>query len=94
MDDDPYLKMIDDVWDKILLVYNTFRGKKQIIEFEVSEQKIYSYPADDYIRQLSERSRTPTRQMFADISQRNKFLLFVRDTPNRILRSYVFDLPE
>jgi hypothetical protein len=33
-------------------------------------------------------------QLFADISKRNKFLLFVRDNQNQRLRSYVFDLPE
>jgi hypothetical protein len=42
--DDPYLDMIDERWDSIVLVYDTFRGKDQIIEFDVLEQKIYSYP--------------------------------------------------
>ncbi|MCL4205373.1 MAG: hypothetical protein KJ000_23065 [Pirellulaceae bacterium] len=94
MNNDPYLDAIKNVWEEILLVYDTFRDKEQIIEFDVSDRKIYSYPAGDYIQQLSERSRESTLRLFADITKCNKFLLFVKDSQNRRLRSYVFDLPE
>jgi hypothetical protein len=88
MEDDPYLEMIDEQWDSIIAMYRTFAGKKQIIEYNVTTQKIYSYPTDDYIRTLSER----TRDMEA--TSRNQFLLFVKDTKKRRLRSYVLELPE
>ena len=35
MGDDPYLDMIGERWDDIVMVYDTFRGKDQIIEFDV-----------------------------------------------------------
>jgi hypothetical protein len=94
MQDDPYLDLIDEQWDNILTVYRTFQDKDQIIEFDTSEQKVYSYPAGDYIQALSERTREQTARQFAEAKERNQFLLFVKDSKNRRYRSYVFDLPE
>jgi hypothetical protein len=94
MKDDPYLDMIEEQWGNIVMVYRTFRGKDQIIEFDISEQKIYSYPAGDYIQTLSERTRDHTTGQFTEAKKGNQFLLFIKDTKNRRLRSYVFDVPE
>ena len=91
MKDDPYVDMIDEQWDNIVMLYQTFRGKDHIIEYGVTEQKIYSYPADEYVRTLSERTRDQTARQFAEATRCNQFLLFVKDTKNRRLRSYVFD---
>ena len=94
MSDDPYMGLIDEHWDNIVMMYRRFEDKDQIIEFDVSEQKIYSYPAGDYIQTLSERTRDQTARQFAEAKKRKQFILFVKDTPNRRLRSYIFDLPE
>jgi hypothetical protein len=94
MNDDPYWDMIQEHWDAIITIYNRFRGKDQIIEFDVTDQKIYSYPASDYINRLSERTREQTARQFAEAKPRNKFILFVKDTPNKRLRSFILDLPE
>ena len=94
MNDDPYLDMIGEQWDNIVMMYQTFKDKEQIIEYDVATQKIYSYPTDDYIRSLSERTRGQTAQQFAEATKNNQFLLFVKDTPNQRLRSYILDLPE
>jgi hypothetical protein len=94
MKDDPYLGTIEEQWDNIVMVFQTFRGKDQIIEYDVTDQKIYSYPAGDYIQNLSERTRGQTARQFADAKKRKQFLLFVKDTQNQRLRSYIFDLPE
>lgn len=93
MNDDPYLDMIEEQWDNIVMVYQTFRGKDQIIEFDILEQKVYSYPAGDYIQTLSKRTRDQTARQFAEAKKSNRFLLFIRDTQNQRLRSYVFDVP-
>jgi hypothetical protein len=93
MNDDPYWDMIQERWDAIIGMYNTFRGKDQIIEFDVTDQKIYSYPAGDYINTLSERTRDQTARQFAEAKKRNQFILFVKDTQNKRLRSYILDLP-
>ncbi|NLS97581.1 MAG: hypothetical protein GXX96_36035 [Planctomycetaceae bacterium] len=94
MNDDLYWDMIQERWDAIILMYNTFRNKDQIIEFDVTDQKIYSYPAGDYINSLSERTREQTAQQFAEAKKRNQFILFVKDTQNKRLRSYILDLPK
>ena len=43
--DDPYLDIIDEQWDHILRVYEQSRDKKPIIEYDLQDMKIYSYPA-------------------------------------------------
>jgi hypothetical protein len=94
MNADSYLGLIDEQWENIVRMYQTFKDKDQIIEFEVSEQKIYSYPADQYIQKLSERTRDQTTRQFAEAKKSKQFILFVKDTPNRRLRSYILDVPE
>ena len=91
--DDPYLKLIDEQWDKIVWFYGTFRDKKPIIEYDVTNKKIYSYPAKDYIQALSRRTRSHTRKIYKEAVRNNQFLLFIKDHENQRLRSYVFDLP-
>lgn len=93
MKDDPYWDMIQERWDAIIGMYNAFRDKDQIIEFDITDQKIYSYPAGDYIGTLSERTRDQTARHFAETKKRNQFILFVKDTQNKRLRSYILDLP-
>ena len=94
MSDDPYLDLIDEQWTNIVRVYQTFKAKDQIIEFDVSEEKIYSFPAGDYIQALSERTRDQTARQFAEAKKRKQFILFIKDTPKQRLRSYILNLPE
>lgn len=94
MSDAPYLHVIGDQWDNIIALYEQSRDKDQIIEFEPASQKIYFYPAADYIQSLSERARNESARQCARAQKSNKFLLFVKDSENRRLWSYVFDLPE
>ena len=94
MSDDPYLDLIDEQWANIVRIYQTFKDKDQIIEFDVSEENIYSYPAGDYIQNLSERTRDQTARQFAEAKKRKQFILFVKDAPKQRLRSYILDLPE
>lgn len=94
MSSDPYLDVIDEHWQHIAMMYDSFRGREQVIELDVAEERVYSYPAADYIGNLSERTRDRTAAEFAEATANNSFLLFVCDTKNRRLRSYVFDVPE
>ena len=94
MSDDPYLDVIDEQWANIVRMHQTFKHKDRMIEFDVSKEKIYSYPAGDYIQGLSERTRDQTARQFAQAKKRKQFILFVKDTSNQRLRSYILDLPE
>ena len=91
--DDPYLRLIDAQWHNIIMVYETFKEKKPIIEYDVTHEKIYSYPAKEYIALLSQRTRERTKQQYEEAVRKNQFILFVKDFSNQILRSYIFDLP-
>ena len=91
---DPYLDIIDEHWNNIAALYVTFQKIKPIIEYDLHERKIYSYPAKDYINGLSNRTRAMMRKQYKEASKNNKFILFIRDTKAQRLRSYVFDVPE
>lgn len=51
MTDAPYWSVIQEHWDAIMMMYKKFRPKDQIIELEVTDQKIYSYPRERLHRQ-------------------------------------------
>ena len=40
--DDPYLDIIDEYWDKIMMVYNLFADKGPVMLFELPSLKIYA----------------------------------------------------
>ena len=90
---DPYLDLIDEQWSNIAMIYNSFRDKKPILEYEVDGKKIFSYPANDYINTLTERTRNRTKKQYKDACNNNQFLLFIKDKSNNKLRSYIFDIP-
>ena len=94
MMDDPYLDMIDEQWDHILMLYEQYRDKKPIIEYDIQNMKIYSYSATEYIDKLSTRTRIHMENQYKEATIQNKFILFVKDTENQKLRSYVFNAPE
>ncbi len=91
---DPYLDLIDAQWSNIAMIYNSFRDKKPILEYEVDGKKIFSYPAIDYINDLTERTRDRTEKQYKDACNNNQFLLFIKDKSNKKLRSYIFNIPE
>lgn len=91
--DDPYLELIDEQWSNILMVYETVKARKPIIEYDITEEKIFSYPAEEYIEALSIRTREQTRKLYKEAVRKNQFILFIKDRKNQKLRSYIFDLP-
>jgi hypothetical protein len=91
--DDPYLKLIDEQWPQIVMMYETFKDKKPIIEYDVTHEKIYSYPAKEYIQTLSLRTRKQTRKQYREAVRKNQFMLFIKDVEHRKLISYIFDIP-
>ena len=90
----PYIAVIDEHWDNIIMVYTMFNEKKPIIEYHIDDQKIYSYSASDYIGALSDRTREATHTLYQDTLQSNQFMVFVKDTQNRRLRTYIFPIPD
>lgn len=92
--DDPYLDLIDEQWNNIAMMYDVFRDKKPIVEYDVDNKKIYTYPANNYISALTERTRKQTKKQYEKACKANQFMLFIKDKGNKKLRSYIFDVPE
>ena len=90
---DPYVDLIDKQWHYIAQIYNEFKDENPIIEYQVDSEKLYSYPANDYINTLSVRTRNRTENQYNEACIKKQFLLFVRDEKNQKLKSYIFDIP-
>jgi hypothetical protein len=91
---DPYLVAIGEVWPHILKAYEDFKDKKPVIEYELPRRMVYSFPATDYINGLTDRTREKAREIYRQTVAAGQFLVFVRDTKEKILRSYVFPVEE
>lgn len=91
--DDPYFEKIIEVWNTISYAYRTHEHQRPIIEYELPRGIVYAYSAQEYIGSLSARTRDQTRQQYEEASGAGQFMLFVCDTDNKVLRSYVFELP-
>ena len=63
-----------------LRVYEQSRDKKPIIEYDLQDMKIYSYPAMEYINKLSSRTQNHMKDQYEEVTTQNKFILFVKDT--------------
>ncbi|MCP3995858.1 MAG: hypothetical protein GY722_12465 [bacterium] len=87
---DPYLKMVDEHWDGITMMYETFEQKRPIIELDVVRQQILACPAEEYLDGLSDRTREQTRRSYRRAVDRNAMMVFVRDRSRQVLRSYIF----
>jgi len=91
---DPYFDALGKVWPYVVRTYDDFKDNKPIIEYELPRRMVYAYPAIDYINDLTERTREQTRQLYKQAAAADEFMVFVRDTKNRVLRSYVFPIEE
>ena len=90
---DPYIDLINEQWHNISMMYNAFRDRKPIIEYQANSNKIYSYPAYDYIDTLTTRTRENTIIQYNNACKNNQFSLFVKDKKQQKLKSYIFDVP-
>jgi hypothetical protein len=87
--DDHYWDEIVQVWPHIITAYQKYEDKKPIMEYNLTDRKIYAYPANDYIDDLSLRSREEARKTYQRACLENKMMIFVKDMENKILKSYV-----
>ncbi len=90
---DRYIAIIEEHWDKILMVYGWHHDKHPIIEYDIDDQKIYSYPAFEYIETLNPHERLDTRKVYQQSVANHELFIFVKETSKRCLRSFLFPLP-
>jgi hypothetical protein len=85
-----YSAEIERCWPTIERAWNEFADKHPIIECDVVSGLVLVYVADEYLDDLSERTREETRQLYNRETRRGSMMVFIRDSDNEILQSYVF----
>ena len=90
MSKDPYLSAIHQHWSTIETAFLDQYAKRPIIEYQLPEQLVCSYPASNYIDGLTVRTRDTTRLQYREACARGHILVFVRDSDRCVLRSYEF----
>ncbi len=89
---DPYLDLINQQWDGISTIYSSCKDYNPILEYNLEDEKIFSYSAMEYINFLSIRTRKKTEEIYKEACDNKKFFLFVKDNKNKKLKSYILDV--
>jgi hypothetical protein len=90
--DDPYLDIIDEQWEHILMWYNLFASKRPVMLYDVQEQRIYAYPYKEFKAELNPRSQAILADQYQRALANNQMVVFVRDNEKRKLVSYSLGL--
>ena len=89
-----YSPEINEFWPTIMLAWKAHANKRPVIECDLSNKTVATYPAKEYIDDLSERSRETTHIEFDRVISDGGIMVFIRDNRNRILQSYSFSSSE
>ena len=89
---DHYWDKIVQAWPHIITAYQKHEDNKPIMEYRLPDRKIYAYPANEYIDDLSLRTREDARKTYQRACLENKMMIFVKDLENQILKSYVIQI--
>lgn len=92
--EDPYYKHVEEQWQNIMYLYWMYADNKPIMLFDIQEQKIYAYPYDAFVAELSPKSRASLIEQYAMAVSSSKIVVFVRDNENRRLVSYAVPYEE
>jgi len=76
--DDPYLALIDEQWDHILMMYHLFADKRPVMQYEVQGQKIAAYPYREFKADLNQRSQELLERQYRSAQANNQMVLFPR----------------
>ncbi len=91
-----YSDEIEEYWPTIMLAWEAHRDKHPVIVCDLASRTVAAYPAQEYIDDLSERTRSATRWRFDELDNEGGMMVFVRDSDHRKLQSYSFaaqDIP-
>lgn len=92
--DDPYLDIIDECWDNILMMYSLFASKGPVMLLELPSLKIYAYPYQEYKADLNQRSQAILTHQYQQAQANGQMVLFVRDNEKQKFRSYILNLEQ
>ncbi|MCP4542183.1 MAG: hypothetical protein GY832_34100 [Chloroflexi bacterium] len=77
--DDPYLDIINEYRDKIMMMYDLTADKGPVMMFELPSLKIYAYPYEEYKASLNPRSQVILTRQYQEAQANGHMVLFVRD---------------
>ena len=89
-----YSPEIHEFWPTIMLAWKEHADKRPVIECDLGNKTVATFPAKEYIDDLSERSRETTHIEFDRVINKGGIMVFIRDNRNRILQSYTFSSSE
>jgi hypothetical protein len=92
MKTDLYLEILEEQWNNIIMLYNTFADIQPIMLYDIQDQKIYAYPHEDYISSLSKKSKAILEKQYTDAIQNNQVIVLIKDNEKRVLKSYTFNI--
>ncbi len=85
-----YTKQIAEFWPTLMRAWNDHADKHPVIECDVVKRQVLAWPAQEYINDLSERTREVTRRQFRRATAAGGIMVFIRDSRNRVLQSHVY----
>ena len=89
-----YDKEIAEFWPTIMQAWEEHGVKHPVIECDVVLRKVAAMPAKEYINGLTDRTRKAVRREYEKASAEGGIMVFIRDSKNQVLRSYVFTLDD
>ncbi len=89
--DDPYLDIIDEYRDKIMMMYDLFADKGPVMVLELPSLKIYAYPYKGYKANLNQRSQAILTRQYQEAQANGHMVLFVRDNDKQKFKSYTLN---
>ena len=85
---DIYLDVVEAHRATILGMYRLYEDKQPVMLFDVSAQRIYAYPYDDFKKELNPSGRTSLTEQYERALRDGQVVVFVRDDQERKLVSY------
>ena len=62
---DPYFDLVLQHEENIVRLYMAFEEKRPVMLFDVQESRIYAYPYEDFLAELSPRSQALLKEQYA-----------------------------
>jgi hypothetical protein len=75
-------------WPAIRGLYEQFEEKRPVMLFDIQEQRVYAYPYDEFMKEVSARSQRSLQKQYEQAIHENSIVVFVRDNEQRRLVSF------
>ena len=87
--DKRYLDVINKIKGDVRKLYHLSHRTDLVMQYEMSERKIYSYLYNDYMGMLNERSQKMLLTQYREAQVTGGIVLFIRDAEMEKYKSFV-----